>query len=571
MFFNGIFRIKIDLIKTVKSGQLESKAEGVTKMSLKEEEKALEKLGAFEISFKMLSLAKNNEKQNLFLNAGRGNPNWIQTISRLAFARLVQFGVQESKRTIDKNDLAGYTEQEGIRERLETFLEPDTNKEDAFLEEAIQYAHTKLHIDEDELVKEWVDGVIGNNYPVPSRVLKNAEIIINHYLCSTLYHHTPKKECLTKQTQLFPTEGGTAAITYIFHSLRENHLIQAGDKIALNTPIFTPYIEIPELNDYRMIEIDVRSTEENHWQISADSIKQLEDPEIKAFFIVNPSNPGSMAFDDKALEAVAEAVKKNPNLMIITDDVYGTFVNQFRSVYSVAPHNTILVYSYSKLFGATGWRLGVIGMHEDNIFDQLIAQLPADEKKELHQRYQQVVLDPDHMKFIDRMVADSRSIGLYHTSGLSTPQQMMETLFSLAHLLNVEHDGQEMDHYIQEAKSIVATRYQNLHDGLSLKGNNSRHNAKYYSLIDIYELAETLYDAKFAQYLKTKFEQVDFLLELAKKNGVVLMDGVGFGSKPGVLRVSQANLPDEDYKMIAHQVIELLDEYHQEYEASQNK
>lgn len=237
----------------------------------------------------------------------------------------------------------------------------------------------------------------------------------------------------------------------------------------------------------------------------------------------------------------------------------------------MAPHNTILVYSYSKLFGATGWRLGVIGMHEDNIFDQLIAQLPADEKKELHQRYQQVVLDPDHMKFIDRMVADSRSIGLYHTSGLSTPQQMMETLFSLAHLLNVEHDGQEMDHYIQEAKSIVATRYQNLHDGLSLKGNNSRHNAKYYSLIDIYELAETLYDAKFAQYLKTKFEQVDFLLELAKKNGVVLMDGVGFGSKPGVLRVSQANLPDEDYKMIAHQVIELLDEYHQEYEASQNK
>lgn len=28
------------------------------------------------------------------------------------------------------------------------------------------------------------------------------------------------------------------------------------------------------------------------------------------------------------------------------------------------------------------------------------------------------------MGFLDRMVADSRSIGLYHTSGLSTPQQV---------------------------------------------------------------------------------------------------------------------------------------------------
>ncbi len=35
--------------------------------------------------------------------------------------------------------------------------------------------------------------------------------------------------------------GGTAAICYIFNSLKENGLIKAGDKIAINTPIFTPY------------------------------------------------------------------------------------------------------------------------------------------------------------------------------------------------------------------------------------------------------------------------------------------------------------------------------------------
>ena len=43
------------------------------------------------------------------------------------------------------------------------------------------------------------------------------------------------------------------------------------------------------------------------------------------------------------------------------------------------------------------------------------------------------------------------------------------------------------------------------------------------------------------------------------------MDGVGFGSQPGELRVSEANLPDEDYKIIAKQILELIDEYHQSF------
>ena len=49
---------------------------------------------------------------------------------------------------------------------------------------------------------------------------------------------------------LFAVEGGTAAICYIFRSLTANRLLRPGDRIALGTPIFTPYLEIPELEDY---------------------------------------------------------------------------------------------------------------------------------------------------------------------------------------------------------------------------------------------------------------------------------------------------------------------------------
>ncbi|NRO02671.1 Bifunctional aspartate aminotransferase and L-aspartate beta-decarboxylase [Lactobacillus helveticus] len=142
------------------------------------DKKQLEQLGAFEISQKMLALARKNEKSNIFLNAGRGNPNWINTLARLAFARLVQFGVQESRRTINNGEMAGYVETTGIRERLEAFLDPDDNREDKFLEDVLTYIKDDLHLDQDDVVAEMRNGIIGNNYPVPSRVLRNSEVIL---------------------------------------------------------------------------------------------------------------------------------------------------------------------------------------------------------------------------------------------------------------------------------------------------------------------------------------------------------------------------------------------------------
>lgn len=43
------------------------------------------------------------------------------------------------------------------------------------------------------------------------------------------------------------------------------------------------------------------------------------------------------------------------------------------------------------------------------------------------------------MKFIDRMVADSRQVALNHTAGLSLPQQMQMSLFASFALLDKEN------------------------------------------------------------------------------------------------------------------------------------
>lgn len=535
-------------------------SENADDKSLDKYEKDLAKLGNFEVASCLVKLAEKNSTNSPVLNAGRGNPNWIQTVSRLAFCRLVEFGVKESRRTINGKDLAGYTEKEGMAKRLRSFL--SDSPADLFLSKALDYGEVNLGFNGDEFAAELVNGVLGNDYPMPSRVLNCTQTVINHYLASILYAgHDVKK--LIDTTQLFPTEGATAAIAYIFNSLKENHLIAPGDKIILNTPIFSPYLAIPQLNDYRLKTIDLKSIESDHWQLKAEAVEALNDSEVKALILVNPSNPGSVALSTPTLEALKDAVKKNPHLMVITDDVYSTFASEFSSVYNVIPYNTLLVYSYSKLYGVTGWRLGVLGINESNVFDELIANLPKRQKEEVDKRYAHDSMDPENMKFIDRIVADSRSIGLYHTAGLSTPQQIMEDLFSLAHLVNIAQG--DKDYYIKEACDLVDARYASLNKALGIEDFNNSRNTKYYSLVDVYAIAEKHYGKEFSSWLATHFDRLDFLYKLASRYGVVLMDGVGFGSNRGIVRVSEANLPDAAYPQIGEKVRKLLEDYFEQW------
>ncbi|MBR0031674.1 MAG: bifunctional aspartate transaminase/aspartate 4-decarboxylase [Treponema sp.] len=512
-------------------------------------------IGAFEITAEQRELAKENIGGYKVIDAGRGNPNWINTKARFAFTRFMNFALSECQRTLNNGDMAGHADKSGIGERFDKSMNP-ADKTDAFLIKAIDYCVKNLNMNKDEIVYELVCGIIGDFYPSPSRCLKNTEVILNHYLESVLYNG--KK--LADQTYVLPTEGGSAAMCYIFHTLSHNKLLKPGDKIAIATPIFTPYLQIPSVNNYGLVSIDVASEDKTNWDISDKELAKLESKEIKAFFLVNPSNPASHALSDATLKKLEEVVKKNPDLIILTDDVYGTFVNSFETVYARIPYNTILVYSYSKLYGATGWRIGLIATNKDNVMDKLLARLPAKDKNELNKEYSIVTAEPESMKFIDRVAADSRSIGLYHTSGLSTPSQVFMSLIALTNLVE---GGKDL--YIEQSNELVRQRYITLMSELHLEADASDENASYYTLINVNDLIKRNYDEKFASWKIANKTDIQFLNDLAKKKGVVLMYGPGFDAQPGTVRISLANNNEEDYKELARRLFELLDEYHKEY------
>ena len=519
-------------------------------------------LSPFELKDRLIEIA-SSEAERAMLNAGRGNPNFLATAPRHAFLRLGDFAMREAERSYSYLDsgFSGLPQKDGIVGRFETFAagHPD-DVGIVFLRAAISFVKDRLRLDQDAFLFETVSAFLGCNYPVPPRMLPHAEDIVAAYLSQELCDGMAPDGPFA----LFATEGGTAAMTYIFQSLQLNGMIAPGDKVALGTPIFSPYLEIPPLPEYALEVVDIRMDEDAEWQFPAEEIAKLEDPKIKVFCIVNPSNPPSVKLSNACLQQLANLINtKRRDLIVITDDVYGTFADDFVSLFAMCPYNTLCVYSFSKYFGATGWRLGVIALHENNVVDDALAALPKKTLERLGRRYTSLTKDPEGLRFIDRLVADSRAVALNHTAGLSVPQQLQMTLFALGGLMDLGGN------YKAAAKRLIRHRFQTLCQTIGIADTSGPLEVNYYYLIDLQVLSAEIYGKDFADWFAAGDHGTDFLFRLAEETGVVLLPGNGFEVVDASVRVSLANLTDADYADIGRFTRQVIDEFYGEFSKTQ--
>jgi aspartate 4-decarboxylase len=494
---------------------------------------------------------KKKGRKGYVLNVGRGNPDFLNIPVRHAFAYLNLFVTNLAAEDLHTTAIGLRPKKEGIAKRFEEFIKKNKGKEGiAFLKKAILFAIKKFKMDPDEFVFCLSDAALGDYYPVPPRIFTPFEKILRVYLNDILgLKENPKSE----NFDLFATEGGSAAMVYIFKSLKINKLIRPGDTIAIITPIFSPYLEIPQLNDYNLKEIFIKSDENLDWQIPLSELEKLADHKIKALYLVNPANPTSVAINDAVIKELTHFVKKRrPDLIIITDTVYATFVENFHSVIKNLSHNTICVYSFSKYFGVTGWRLGLVMMHKKNIIDGKIRSLPKKDKLELESRYRMVSTSPSELPFIERLELDSRDAALAHTGGLSGPQQSIMTLFALFDLMDEKKD------YKKRVHDKLKARINDFYKSLGVPVPEEKGNTYYYSLIDFREVAKYKYGKEFANYLEKKVNPMEFLFRLAKEKFTVLLPGKGFAAPDWSLRVSLANLSDKSYTLVGKNISEIL-------------
>lgn len=523
----------------------------------------LDALSPFELQDELARRAARSGAPRV-LDAGKGQPNWLATTPRHAFHLLGRFAVGEARRHAENPDAGWDPDLAGVDARLSAFLDDDAGSghaEDRHRERGADLLHATLDIgaglgfDRQAWAAELVRGIIGDRYPWPHRMLSHVEELAHAYLVAThLGGDEPEG-----RFRLFATEGGAAAMTYVFQSLRRNGLLVPGDRIAVGTPVFSPYLQIPVLSEFGYEVVHVEADESVGWRYPAAELARLRDPTVKAFFLVNPGNPGTRALGRDEISVLAAVITDDrPDLILLTDTAYATFVEAFRSLLVEIPRHTIAVHSFSKHFGATGERLGFIAMHEDHVVDDLLREQGPTDRAQRARRYSSVTDDLDDFAFIDRTAADSRDVALYHIAGLSTPQQVQLALFAAFALTD---GGRE---YIEMTRAVLLRRLRLLLDPLEVDLPTGP-DTHYYTLIDAIELARRRHGDAFADWLVVTQHPLAFPLGLAERHGVVALPGRGFEATSWSVRVSLANLPDDGYPAIAAALQATTDDLHAGY------
>ena len=122
---------------------------------------SLEALSPFELKDRLIEYATDFSQQKSatksFLNAGRGNPNWVATIPRSAFFLLGHFALEESRRVWNEPGLGGMPHAPGCAARLRAYLSGTNGDDAALLLRSVDYGVEKLGFEPDAFVHELVD------------------------------------------------------------------------------------------------------------------------------------------------------------------------------------------------------------------------------------------------------------------------------------------------------------------------------------------------------------------------------------------------------------------------------
>ena len=143
-------------------------------------------------------------------------------------------------------------------------------------------------------------------------------------------------------------------------------LLNPGDEVLLPAPYWVSYSAIATLAEATYKEIP--SSIDTDFKITPAQLEAAITPKTKLIFFNSPNNPSGSKYTEKEYLALAEVLKKHPNVFILSDEIY-EHINYEGENFSFARipglyDRTITVNGVAKAFAMTGWRVGYIGAPE---------------------------------------------------------------------------------------------------------------------------------------------------------------------------------------------------------------
>jgi len=143
-------------------------------------------------------------------------------------------------------------------------------------------------------------------------------------------------------------------------------LLNKGDEVILPCPYWVSYSDIVKLSEGTPVE--VKTSIETDFKMTATQLEAAITPKTKMIWFSSPCNPSGSLYSREELRALADVLKKYPEIYIVSDEIYEHInfgsghasIAEFEDMYD----RTITVNGVSKAFAMTGWRIGFLGAPE---------------------------------------------------------------------------------------------------------------------------------------------------------------------------------------------------------------
>ena len=139
-------------------------------------------------------------------------------------------------------------------------------------------------------------------------------------------------------------------------------LINPGDEVVIPAPYWVSYPDMVKIAEGQPVIIE--TDESTRFKITPEQLDAAITDKTRLVVLNSPSNPSGVAYTKAELEAIGDVLRKYPDVLIATDDMYeyiwwADFA--FENIVTACPDlydRTIVLNGVSKAFSMTGWRIG---------------------------------------------------------------------------------------------------------------------------------------------------------------------------------------------------------------------
>ena len=139
-------------------------------------------------------------------------------------------------------------------------------------------------------------------------------------------------------------------------------LVNPGDEVIIPAPYWVSYPQMVKLAGGTPVIVNAGFDQD--FKMAAEQLENAITEKTKMLILCSPSNPTGSVYSKEELAALAEVLKKHPEVFVLADEIY-EHINYIGKHHSIAQEpgmkeQVIIANGVSKAYAMTGWRIGFL-------------------------------------------------------------------------------------------------------------------------------------------------------------------------------------------------------------------